>query len=567
LIGVIAKAGQTQAVEEFFQLFKTPWEFYRSGRAYEVVVTTDEVPKINPRLLVVYSAAQNDIDAHLGVVARGPRHGAILSDRDTSLFIYCELLTFAEGSNGLPCIRADSQIAGIKIRSSDSTVVRLGYDLFDEVRTLLSDGQPVDHAHVPTLDTHIRMLREWILDAGIGLLEIPPFPAQHRFVVCLTHDIDFIGIRRHRLDHSMWGFAYRATVGALREFVRGRLALSRLLRSWLAAASLPLVFAGWARDFWEPFEWYLEAERGLPSTYFFIPFKRRPGEHVPEPHASRRATAYDVADVPDWTAVLLKEGYELGVHGIDAWHNADKGRDELAAVTTVAGKTCLGIRMHWLLRNEDTASLLERAGYAYDSTFGYNETVGYRAGTSQVFRPLGAESLLELPLHIQDGALFFPQRLGLSEAEAEKRCATLIDNALEFGGVLTVLWHDRSHAPERFWGDFYLRLLRALRSLDGWFGTGSHVVSWFRKRRLVRFVDAPVDGVAHLRYEGEEIQPPLRIRVYRPRCRSNGRESSVGAPREFVDIPWNGSSADELDLQVAAGILPMLANRPETRVL
>ena len=103
-----------------------------------------------------------------------------------------------------------------------------------------------------------------------------------------------------------------------------------------------------------------------------------------------------------------------------------------------------------------------------------------------MFRPLGAQTLLELPLHIQDGALFYPQRLDLSEREAESRCDALIGNARKLGGVLTLLWHDRSHAPERFWGDFYAGLVLRLRSLGGWFGTGSQVATWFRNRRKVR---------------------------------------------------------------------------------
>ena len=87
----------------------------------------------------------------------------------------------------------------------------------------------------------------------------------------------------------------------------------------------------------------------------------------------------------------------------------------------VTGESSIGIRMHWLLWDANTPSALERAEFAYDSTFGYNETVGYRAGTSQVFRPFGAQTPLGLALHIQDGALFYPQRLDLSEPEAEKR--------------------------------------------------------------------------------------------------------------------------------------------------
>jgi hypothetical protein len=145
--------------------------------------------------------------------------------------------------------------------------------------------------------------------------------------------------------------------------------------------------------------------------------------------------------------------------------------------------------------------------------------------------------------------LFFPRRLDLSESEAWKRCTALIAHAKKFGGVLTILWHDRSHGPERFWGDFYLRLFQALRSLDGWFGTAGQVVGWFRKRREVSFarMDA-ADDIARisLRYPGEEIRPPLTVRVHR-------------AGSTFVDIAWNGRSAIDLDqlLKSLAGQAPV----------
>src|SRR5207249_1401038 len=112
----------------------------------------------------------------------------------------------------------------------------------------------------------------------------------------------------------------------------------------------------------------------------------------------------------------------------------------------------------------------------------------------------------------------------------------LIEHARNLGGIVTVLWHDRSHGPERFWGDFYIRLVEALRSLDAWFATAAQVVGWFRKRREVRFdrVEAP-DGTARtcLRYQGEQILPPLTIRVHR-----DGRS---------FDTPRNGETVVELD--------------------
>ena len=551
MIGIIPKADQITVVEEFFQLFKTPWEFYGQGRAYDVVVaTSDEIPEVDTRLLLIYGSEVKSSDARIGIGVGSRRRGGPVDYRGRVLPIYGELLTFEGRGACIPCVTADGGVAGLKLRSGDSTVLRLGYDLFREVEFLLSVGQPVENAQIPTLEMHIMMLRDWILDAGITLFEIPPSPSGHGFAVCLTHDIDFLRIRDHKFDHTMWGFVYRSTVGTVRDFVRRRISWRRLLRSWRAAVSLPFVHFGWAKDFWLPFDWYLKVEENLPSTYFLIPFKQRAGDRVLGKHAKRRATSYDITDIPEWTTTLMKAGCELGVHGIDAWHSAEKGRDELARIAAVTGESSIGVRMHWLLRDENTLRALDEAGYAYDSTSGYNETIGYRSGTTQTYRPFGTRRLLELPLHIQDGAMFYPKRLDLSEPEAWKRCAALIGNARKFGGVLTILWHDRSHGPERFWGDFYVRLIQALRSLDGWFGTAAQVVGWFRKRREVRFDRAEAaDGTARtwLRYHGDKILPPLNIRVHLPCAGENDGESPWETTGKFVDIPWNGETAVELD--------------------
>jgi hypothetical protein len=197
------------------------------------------------------------------------------------------------------------------------------------------------------------------------------------------------------------------------------------------------------------------------------------------------------------------------------------------------------MRMHWLLCDASTASVLEKAGYAYDSTAGYNETIGYRNGTGQVFRPLGTASLLELPLHIQDGALFYPQQLDLSESEAEARCQPLVENARQHGGVLTLLWHDRSHGPERFWGGFYATLVERLKASDAWFATASQLADWFRKRRSVRFDSVmTVNGPQTVPfYAGNDVTPPFVVRRHQPRAaEGDGRSAASG----WVDVAWNG---------------------------
>ena len=232
------------------------------------------------------------------------------------------------------------------------------------------------------------------------------------------------------------------------------------------------------------------------------------------------------------------------------WHSVEKAREERNRVAEVAGGSATGIRMHWLLRDENTFRVLEEAGYVYDSTVGYNETPGYRCGATQAFRPLSATRLLELPMHIQDGALFFPQRLGLSEPEAWERCQTFVDNAEKFGGVLTILWHDRSPGPERFWGEFYIRLVEELKSLKVWFATASQAVYWFRRRREVSFESIEAeDGRPRIKLcgAGQPILPPLRVRIYSRRGpTAAGGEPQPGNP-QVTDLPWDGCGGLELE--------------------
>ena len=550
MIGVISKIDQKDVVEEFFELFKTPWEHCEPGRAYDVVVaTSDDLAEVHAKLMVVYGAEDKNADVRNGTAVRSRQRGGFLNLQGSPLPIYGDLASFDEENGGNPCLATTSGTVALRrVSAAGVTVIRVGYDLFQEVRLLLSVGQPAKEAHSPTLDIHIGMLRSWILNEGIPLLEIPPVPAGHSFVVCLTHDIDFVGIRNHLFDHTMWGFLYRSAFGAVRDLFRRRISIGRLFDIWRAAVSLPFVYLGWAKDFWSPFEWYLQVEKNLPATYFLIPFKRRSGEHVQGPHATRRATAYDVDDLHQWTAILRREGCELGVHGIDAWHSIEKGRAELTRIQQITGESAIGTRIHWLLYNSNSASVLEESGYAYDSTAGYNETIGHRSGTTQVFRPLGTKTLLELPLHIQDGALFYPQRLDLSEPEAEKRCRRLIENARQSGGVLTVLWHDRSHGPERFWGDFYISLVQVLKSSDAWFATAAQAVGWFRKRRDVRFGRSGIsNGVCALPCsEGQDALPPLRLRVYRTRVGDDARTFGEAACT-FSDIPWDTKTTVEFD--------------------
>ena len=58
MIGVAVRADERDIVAEFFELFKTLWEFYRSGVRYDVVLcTSDDYRCEASRLLLVLGGA------------------------------------------------------------------------------------------------------------------------------------------------------------------------------------------------------------------------------------------------------------------------------------------------------------------------------------------------------------------------------------------------------------------------------------------------------------------------------------------------------------------------------
>ena len=102
MIGVLAKSDQIGTVEEFFQLFKTPWEFYRAGRTYDVVIATvNDIPDVDARLLVIYGAEIKNSDGKDGMVARSRHRGVSLSYHGIQLPVYGEVLTFTLPNSGL----------------------------------------------------------------------------------------------------------------------------------------------------------------------------------------------------------------------------------------------------------------------------------------------------------------------------------------------------------------------------------------------------------------------------------------------------------------------------------
>lgn len=539
MIGVCASAGDHEVVAELFELFKTPWELHAEGRPYDVILVCGEAPStVDARLVIWCGACELRGDAGWGVTVQERRTTTVLAFGEQHLPIYRGCVLFGESREPLLREVGSGTAAAARVEISHQTHIRLGYDLLQEVRHLLSEGQPAERSSVPALDMHISVLREAIRRSALPLVEVLAAPDRAPFLACLTHDVDHPAVRNHLLDHTAWGFLFRAVVGSVAGLLRGRRTLAQLVQNWLAAVRLPFVYLGWSRDFWRHLDRYAEMEAGVAATFFVIPYKDRPGRCRDGRAPHKRATRYDVEDIREEVGQLRRLGCEIGVHGLDAWLDPAEARREKDRVRGIAPSGEIGVRMHWLYFDTVSASCLEAAGFDYDSTVGYNETVGFRAGTLQAYRPLGVQHLLELPLGVMDTALFYPDRLNLSPQAARQQIADLVRTAERYGGALTFNWHDRSIAPERLWDDFYRSMLEDLRRRGAWLCGAGQAVRWFRKRRSVTMRQEWVDDRSQVTVSlppQPDIGPPLRVRLHQAQP---GGDPSTGTPAgSWQDFP------------------------------
>jgi hypothetical protein len=542
MIGVISKSSEKSTVEEFFQLFKTPWKFYDKNEKYDVILmTTDCAPIPKAKLVILFNTMTTHFDDRYEIKV-GPHSDQSMIQLDEESFPVQHIITFPDSDHHSMLMNKENVTVGLRVVNPEMQILRIGYDLFDEIEHLLTEGQRSEHAFSPTLDIHIELLKKWILDAGIRVIEIPPVPLQYNFIVCLTHDVDFINITDHGLDHSVLGYILRSVFPKSLRNWKSKIAWNKIIKNWKALFSLPFVYLGRMKDIWFDVDRYCEIERDIPATYFFLPYKgnqrKTNGNHQP----SARMMKYDIQNYTPLISNLLRQGHEIGLHAIDAWEDDSRGKQEKVTLENLTEQKCVGVRIHWLYFNQESPHLLENAGFGYDSTLGFNDAIGYKAGTSQVFKLPTTKNLLELPLSIMDTALFYQKRMGVTEPKAMKMVKKIIDQYKKFGGVLTINWHTRSLQPERNWDEFYLALLNLLNSEKVWFASAHEAIRWFEIRRQIHFKDISVQAKKiQLNFQSTDYDdlPQFQLRIHTPKGKRQAKKMSNIDKHTYKNIPIN----------------------------
>jgi hypothetical protein len=398
-------------------------------------------------------------------------------------------------------------------------------DFFKKISDLLNTGQP--HLHEPSCDILIDSLRQELKKYTI-LVEIPPAPWDHPYMVALTHDVDVTSVKECRIVTAGYAAFQCITHGEV-----------------CAGLRLGLARFGIGNDPWSLFSrWKIfEDQLGVRSTFFFVSKKDDPGVRA-HPY---RAVGYDIK--PDVLRDLNQGGWETGVHGIDNWTDAERGKLESAALGP--GDKSPGNRTHWLLFDQDSWKVLDAAGYSYDTTFGYNDDAGFRAGTTQVYRPRGVQNLLELPLHIQDLGLFGKfcwaptdsdwvktPCLHLNKNAARAYCNRIFDYAKTYGGAVTLLWHYENLTPPRDWSGLYADLVERAKADCAWVTTAGAIVAWFKGRRETGIEYDLNKNILTIRIRNLDSgqNSPMRIRVHIDPARVTYIDNEYRIGEGYVDI-------------------------------
>ena len=175
---------------------------------------------------------------------------------------------------------------------------------------------------------------------------------------------------------------------------------------------------------------------------------------------------------PRLVETLVETGAEVGLHGSYlAAEDLDRLARERALLAQLDGPL-VGHRYHYLRvdPHRNLAPLVD-IGFRYDTSLGFPDALGFRAGIAHPFRPWDVErdrpaDLVEVPLAVMDATLAEERYEALSADGARGRILPLLDWAAENGGGFSILWH-----PERFdgpsargWDRLYFDVIDAVRN-------------------------------------------------------------------------------------------------------
>lgn len=167
---------------------------------------------------------------------------------------------------------------------------------------------------------------------------------------------------------------------------------------------------------------------------------------------------------------------DVGLHGSpDSAYYIKDTKKELERLQKLFPQP-LGYRSHKLsFQYQSSFDILEKMNLKFDSSLGYWEHIGFRAGISYPFYPYDIDNdrpfnILEIPLIVMDTTLISQDGMALNPFTASYRLSKLISRAKKFQSHISILWHNNTFDKIDFpwWSWLYWSLIRRAKKNNGW---------------------------------------------------------------------------------------------------
>ncbi len=208
---------------------------------------------------------------------------------------------------------------------------------------------------------------------------------------------------------------------------------------------------------------------------------------------------------------IISQNHEIGLHSSRFCFDSPTSTErEKGKLEKVLGHQITGVRQHYLrLMFPQAWKNFEQAGFLYDSSCGYNNSVGFRAGTSLPFRTYDYElevenNLFEIPFSIMD---YSWKELSRNELQQQEIFENVISRIEATHGLIHILWHP-SNLAEPVFQPYWNRLINWMEHEDFYNASLYQLLEWRAKRSEVTcpsFRDSP-DAMEFVLHSGNSLQ-------------------------------------------------------------
>ena len=193
---------------------------------------------------------------------------------------------------------------------------------------------------------------------------------------------------------------------------------------------------------------------------------------------------YSLKGKREYIRSIAKNGWDIGLHGSFETHeSATRMLEDVDAFEKEIGQKPRGIREHFLKFDPSkTWQIMEELGFLYDTTWGFNQKPGFRAGVCLPYHPPSSDfrtlNILELPLILMDTSLWGYMHLDEEEGFTEVEGA--VSRVKEQKGLFTLLWHQE--AVQMRGGRLYSRILIHLARENCFVSNAEKIAEWWLNR-------------------------------------------------------------------------------------